>query len=922
MDNPDKRAKQLFIVFVALIVLMAGRLGMLTVFENNYWETMSENLSVKNIITPAPRGEIRDRRGRLVAGNLASFDVQMSSGDRENSEVNKIVLTTVKILEANGDSYIDNLPIVISNGKFAYKYDEEIKQWLISQDMSVNYTARQAFDELRGRFEIDNSVSDFEAQSILQTKYNVFPPISVRSMEFTKELEKQRFLGKYHLDKKTIGKNLTARQAFFSLKEHFEIPEEYDDELSRKIMVIRNETLVGFLNYMPATIAKRISSKSVVELKENSELIQGVRVVSEAKRFYPYGEIGAHAIGYLGQISESQRNEYVNKKHYDPNQLIGKDGLERTYESTLKGKDGVKKLQVNASGRLVRVLSETKPRKGKDIYMTIDMELEKTMVEALNNTVKAIRSGTVFPSEYGAYKMKQAANANVAAAVAIDPKTGEVLAMASTPAFDPNLFSEGISADVWKSLQPENDRDLLAPRPLFNVATMTAVQPGSTFKPVTATAALESGLSPERKLYDDGAVKMGGRSFGCWLWNTKHAKHGSINVSQALEVSCNYFFYDLVANKDFAKNSFLGLNKDMGVKKVTEYAKQYGLGESTGIEIPEVVTSVPTEEQKKNSIKTILKNTLYSKGELYFGEKTFKNSKLMDKKVAYILGWMEENPTFKEVYERLKRIGVKEKYLGELARYVKYDCFTQAKWTLGDSLNIAIGQGDNSFTPIQMANYAATIANKGERYKVTLVKDIQGERTTVPKVTGKVDVKNDKTYDAVTKGMIAVGKGSKGSLKGVFGHFPMKVICKTGTAQKSGRIPVKNEVEYVKKNLGKIAPKLSWAQIDKKMKELMKEKPTVYRTENSAVRQAIITLSDGKVTAEQIDAYKGTYDSFAWVIAAAPADDPKIAVAVLVFQGGTAANAGPCAREIIGKYFALNSGENYTNFSIMNKSTN
>lgn len=922
MNGIKTRSSQILIVLILLMIVLFIRLAVLTIIQNDYWIKASNNLSTKNIVTPAPRGEIRDRYGRLVAGNLASFDVQMSTNGIDTKEVNRIILKTIKILERNGDGCIDNLPIIINNGKFEFTYDNEIQDWLASEDMPANYTAKQAFSELRERFEIPSKTSDFDAQKILQEKYSVYPPISVKSMKYTKELEKQSFLGKYHLDRNTIKKDLDARQAFDKLCENFKISREYGDETARKILIVRNETSVGFLNYIPATIASGISNESIITLKENSNMLAGVHVVSESKRFYPYGEVGAHAIGYLGQISENQKEEYINKKKYNPNQLIGKDGIEREYEDILKGKDGVKKLQVNAKGQMVRVLEETKPKKGSDVYLTVDMELEKTMVESLNDTLRTVRAGSNFQSKYGSYKMKQAPGANVAAAVAIDPKTGEIMGIASTPSFNPNLFSKGISADIWKSLQPENERDSLAPRPLFNVATKTAVQPGSTFKPVTATAALESGLSPNRKIYADGAVEIGNRTFGCWLWNTKHGKHGYINLPQAIEMSCNYFFYDLVANKDFYHNSYLGLDKSMGVKKVTEYAKQYGLGEPTGIEIPEVVTSVPTEESKKESIKNLLKNYLYSKGEIYFGKKVFGDSKAMDDKINQILGWTEENPSFKVIKDSLKNLGVKEKYLGELSRYIKYDCFSQAKWTVGDSLNIAIGQGDNSFTPVQMANYVATIANRGDRYKVRLVKDVQGSRANEPELVGKVDVKNSNTYDAVIKGMIGVGKGSKGSLKGVFGSFPMDVICKTGTAQRAGKIPVKDEVEYIRKNLGRIAPGISWSAVEEKMNSLMKEKPKIFRTQNTAIRQALITLSNGKITSERIDAYKGTYEPFAWVIAAAPAKDPKIAVAVLVFQGGTAGNAGPCAREIIGRYFELQNTYAYKDYIVTNRATN
>ena len=151
--------------------------------------------------------------------------------------------------------------------------------------------------------------------------------------------------------------------------------------------------------------------------------------------------------------------------------------------------------------------------------------------------------------------------------------------------------------------------------------------------------------------------------------------------------------------------------------------------------------------------------------------------------------------------------------------------------------------------------------------------------------------------------MHLVAQGSSGSGRGVFGNFPYDVAAKTGSAQKSGKINPPDEVEYIKQHLSGIAPGITFEQVETEMKRLMKEEPDIYKSESTAVRRAVINLSG--VSTERIDAYKSSYDAFAWFIAYAPIEDPQIAVAVLIYQGGSGGYAGPVAREIIGKYMEL-----------------
>ncbi len=634
-------------------------------------------------------------------------------------------------------------------------------------------------------------------------------------------------------------------------------------------------------------------------------------------RFYPNANTAAHILGYMGQISERDKEYYVDTLGYNANDLIGQDGIESAYETTLKGTNGIKTVQVNAAGELVRVISETEPQKGKDVYLTVDLELQKTAEDALEQALKQIQVGGTFKSEFGNYNYsKSYRNANVGAVVAIEVETGDVLAMASAPDFDPNLFANGISKEDWNSLQSVNPRDYMSPAPLYNVATRTPVQPGSTFKMVTATAALESGLDPNRRLYDGGRVMVGNRPYACLIWHRGGGSHGSVNLAEALEVSCNYYFYDIATGKDYYKGVNLGYRTPISIDVITSYAEQYGLGKPTGIEIPERVVGVPTAEKKMAQQKASLKSMLESKAEKYFKASVVADKEKLEKSINTIVSWTEENPTKNEIIKRFNNmnLGLKDKMIDPLADLCKYTYFNYANWTLGDEFNIAIGQGENSYTPLQMANYIATIGNHGVHNKVSLIKAIE-DREPIEKEAGtKIDLSDDKHLDSIIEGMKRVVSGPKGSLRGIFANFPVEVAGKTGTAERSGKMHPPDEVEYIQKHLRQINPKLSWNEVETEMKRLMKKEPNIYRTKDGAVRQAVINLSNGTVDYEKIDVYKSNYDNFAWVLTMAPADEPKIAVAVMIVQGGTAGYAAPVAREVIGKYLQLD--KTYEDFNL------
>ncbi|GHU49858.1 penicillin-binding protein [Clostridia bacterium] len=907
------RDNQIIALIVILMIALFIRLFVLTVVQNEDWILAADNNDMRTVYTAAPRGEIYDRYGRLLAANLPSFTVQFSRNNMNDDALNKSAAMIINILEGNGESYVDNFPILYEDGRFVYKYQKEIVAWLISQEMPPEYSAEQAFDEIRRRNNISDELDQYDAQSELQS-IGVNPPISVRSMIYSKDLEKNNFLTRYKLDK-----TISAAEAFSAIREKYKLPKSLTVTEARKIMVLRNElSVLGYMQYIPANIASNVSNKTVLEIEERSSELRGISVSTESIRYYPNGNSASHVLGYMGRISETQKEYYVNEKGYRPSDMIGLEGIERDKESILKGADGYMEVQVNSRGEKVRVISEKPAVKGKDIYLTIDLKFQKECEGILAKGLGELQRGGTFESKWGDYKFKDPEpNANVGAIVVLDIKNdSEPLAIVNNPDFDPNQFSTGISYDAWDALQSQNPRDLLSPLPLYNVAARTAVQPGSTFKMITALAALESGLNPNQRLHDGGHVKVGDREFNCLLYTTNGGSHGNVDLYHALEVSCNYYFYDIATGMDYYSGKSLPFKDNISIEKITSYAEQFGLGQNTGIELTETAAGVPTAEKKLSTQRALLKRHLLDNAEEYFTDEVLADKTLMMQQIDEIIGWTEENPSRSEIITRLNGMGIKAELVSTVADYCKFTIFNYAQWTTGDELNISIGQGDNAYTPIQMANYIATLGNGGIRNNVSLIRAIEGEGKVEKKPGYKVQLSNYEYINDVIKGMNRVVNGSGGSLRSAFSGFPVSVAAKTGTAQKSGFIQPPDEVEYIKTHLKGIDSNLSWDDVETEMNRLLVTYPNIYTSKNRAVRKAVTSLSNfsTRTIEDRIDMYKDSYKPYAWVVALAPADDPHIAVAVLMFQGNTSLNAAPVAKEVIAKYFELE--KEYKDFNL------
>lgn len=933
------RKNHVSIAFIIIFVLLGVSLYDLTIVHGDEYYEKSISNRIKKIELEAPRGEILDRNGKLLATNKIGFTVELNSGLIPAEQFSEIAIKMIDFLNEQGESHIE-FPIFIENGVYKYRFDENIKDWLLSNGYDETWTAKEVFEDIRSANYIDEALSDYEAYRILfnQGKYM---PISTAKMLFLDEIYKTTFLKMYGLEA-----DISASDAFKKIRSRseFRIDEKYSDEDAYKILIFRHTIKEqGYLKYEPIVVSPSVSKETAVLVQEKGFDFPGLSIVYDTIRTYPNTTSAAHILGYMGKIAtEAEIETYVKQLGYKQNQIIGKTGIEGVYEEALRGINGYKYIEVDVYGKYVTDvdenaygLDEQGSVAGKDITLTIDLDLQRVLETSLEKALFCLQTGTTYESPWGNYQYSKYANAETAAGVVIDVKTGEVLASASYPSYDLNLFSTGISQEDWNALNPVNKRNPLAARPLYNSAMMMSVQPGSIYKMMTGYAALREGLNPYQKLYSDGYVEIGKQRFGCWYWNDYGGKHGPTDFFKAIEVSCNYYFFNIANGKDYYRN--MPLNFKMNPTIMTEYSKLFGLDEKTGVEISEVSMGLPQPEKKKKTIEALLTNQLYAIAKNYFPEEIVADEEKLKAVVDEIVSWSDENPGRGAIITRLLELGSNPDYFitEQLADIIKYDYFNLMKWYESDTLNLSIGQGDHTYTPIQIARYIATIANDGYLNELTLIKKI-GD-TEIKKNAGTVEsFDTDNSLDVVRQAMRQVISGTQSSVSSIFKNFPIPVAAKTGTAQKEGLIPPLDEVAYLTEYLSEIAPNLNIEEVEAKtieiiklrseeMAQLEKERDEAtteeekaakaakledliqrdYLNKGTAMRSAIKALSNDTLTDDQINQFRLPYDNYSWFVSFAPYENPEIAVVIFIPQGGQGYYSAPVARDVYAEYFKL-----------------
>ncbi len=412
--------------------------------------------------------------------------------------------------------------------------------------------------------------------SILENNGNSYVdtfPISIEPFEyhFNSDEELSNWKEKYE-----IPETASAEEAFYLFRDKYNINSEDVKEI-RRILAIRYAiSTIGYSTTKSMEISSEISRNAAVQLQENSQNLTGINIVVEPIRVYHTGNLASHIIGYMGRISESDQKSFSaegDDYEYAPDDKVGKTGIEKVFEKYLRGQDGIKQIDMSVDGTVTGEYTSEEAIGGANVVLTIDANLQRIAEDALERNITKIREGgfgQAFPAEKGSV-------------VVTNVQTGEILAMASYPDYEPALFYNGISNAKY---QEYNSNGAFLSR-----ATQGEYPPGSIFKMVTAIAGLDSGsISSNELINDNGRYIVSDdpeyNNPACWYFNDYGVGHGKLNVEGALMKSCNYFFFE-VGNR-------------VGIDKLDEYADYFGLGRKTGIEIPESQGTLASRDVAKS----------------------------------------------------------------------------------------------------------------------------------------------------------------------------------------------------------------------------------------------------------------------------------------------------------------------------------
>ena len=547
--------------------------------------------------------------------------------------------------------------------------------------------------------EMVNIVEDSGAEFIDDLPITKSPPF-----EYTEMTDFQRTLLNAYFDDHDLAEDTTAVELMSYFRTRYDIDNTYSAEDMRKISAIRYALNVRYaINTSSYTFVEDASIDLI------SDIMGAVGSVIEVESSYvrEYNtQYAAHLLGYIGAMTDVEQEQYMvgDNSGYNYDSMVGKDGVELAFESWLHGTDGKSRVTRNSEGTITSTVYEEDPVPGNHVYLTIDIQLQEAVERALENGIialqlerdqenaEAIANGT--PDE-----VKE--DIQGGAAVVVDVNSGNPLAIASYPTFDASQVYENYA----EYLNAEYD-------PLYNRATIGAYAPGSTFKPLVALAALsESIINTETRIDCEGIFsKYADQGYApeCWIYTQEQLTHGNDNVSEAIRDSCNYFFYTIADM--------------MGIDIMDEYAADFGLGESTGIEIAETTGNMANPDNHLN-----------------------------------------------------------------------YDVDA---WVYGDTVQAGIGQSDSLFTPLQLAEYCAAIANGGTRYSASVLKSVRSFDYTRQLYSGETKVMStvdsaDYNWAAVQYGMYLFTHDINGSSSEAYYAFnnysyngeSIGVAAKSGTSQ-------------------------------------------------------------------------------------------------------------------------------------------
>jgi penicillin-binding protein 2 len=741
-----------------------------------------QDFSRKEIRITGPRGEILDRNGLPLAYNETSYSVEfvrdpslVSTPDRYS--YTKSILKTIEIIDKNGGKFLSTFAIrKMDDGTYDFYWPGIDK----SQDPKT----------------YNNRVLSWKSLNCSSAR-------------------------------KIYSKD-SPEQIFMESRAYYGIPDNVSYEEAFEALSVWQEARSSYYSsYLPITLASNVDAATVAEIEIHSNELIGMQITQSQSRVYPNKTMAAHIIGYMGRMVDEPQIKSMEQLGYQQDDLVGLSGIESSEETELSGdtsdRTGTRVVEVNNLGKVVQEIStDNKSAKaGNNVMLTIDSGMQKELESALAQNIAqtksaqetAYQAGKDGPYGYdaavaqrGGWDKAPIQYASVGAAVVMNVQTGEILAMASYPSFDPNLFTQGISSDDYlKYFGPGTNN------PLFDNAISSRGTPGSIFKMCTGLAGLMDGALTLTEQISDGGyynvhIPLGSTEHGpkCWAFgnSTAMAQHQNQTIVQGLQNSCDYFFYT-VADR-------------LGIDKLDNWADQLGLTSKTGVELPSEISGQVASQASlysstymsgtaalvRNQIITLMSKACKSAGLSY-------DSDQFNKAALDLMDLVNQNlnaygPDIRAILQNeLKLTPAQIASNNSLDLQISM-LLAQITWSLNPNYTVeaGIGQSTTLLTPIGVARYVSAIVNGGNVYEARLVKEIitpDGQvRPSQPKLVRNIAAPQA-DLNALMAGMQKVVSDEEGTAAKYFKNYKYlsRIGGKTGTAQVNASIDLENNSWFV-----------------------------------------------------------------------------------------------------------------------------
>lgn len=937
-------------IVAGLFTILILRVTYLQVFRYEDFKEKADTRSMRFIAEKAPRGKIYDSQGNVLATNKQTYIATFTETDKSKDYFYRTMESFFSVMDENEQEIVDKFDLRVNDaGQIAFDFGFNSEQNNkgaelrfkkdkgIFDEIQISEYPKQKTDLTDEQIQkIEEKLKQLTAEEVfyyLVNKYDMYEALKEykdrdvnMSEKESKEL-KNSISERYKTsdDKEFINKIERGRKITADL-----IKEKSLSDI-RRFMVIKDAIkMQSFSGFKPVTIAPTISKDAAFVLYQKLSGMPGVDITLEPVRYYPYGELGSHFLGYMGSIPSSSKQKYESRNYDLSTDLIGMAGIESAYEGVLRGTKGGNIVKVNAEGSKGTSMYEMQTTPGNNVHLTIDKDIQYSAEKMLETQIKYLQT------------QPKTKNASRGAAVAINVNTGEVLAMASYPNYDPNIFASGkIEGEVAEGLiapdldtfgaeyirksgisktidqlfpkdsngvrQDPND---IYPKPMFNYATMGLLPPGSTFKTITAIIGMEEGVINANETMNDSAHLGADLTFNKYpdLISTPkdNANHGVVSMREAIQKSCNSYFYEIAVR---LYRKYQGSIE--GLDSIAKYAWQLGLGtdaskpdsyDGTGIEIAERTGSVYNFEGSKEKFKTFSMWDLVSglsKGNLNSGGQTFtavdieKNEK--------------DSKALKEAKENLKTI-VKDE-IEKIDSLKDTGSETEFKKKITDALNEIYKNSS-----VYQENIKAKKSDIKVQFEIISTEIWNWIQYNVK-------------YQVVNAGNLASASIGQGDTN----VTPLQMASAMATLANGGTRYKVNLVDKVTTQTGEVlsdTEPVVLGNLEMRDNSLQVLKEGMYMTNHKQGGTGFGTfagfpISTGGKTGtatfkeDQGDYGRGPYGVY---VSFAPLDKPEIAICVAIYDGNGGGNAAIVARAMYETYFREQIKEIAPNYSPKTKS--